>query len=97
MGEVMIYSMTIQLPNVAGGVKLEADYETEGDGSGPSYSPMYGADGGDPLVILVEEVRYIEFDAVIMLSDDELEHVAEYICENHEFDDDRSDDWDDWR
>lgn len=70
----------------ANGLSYEVDYETEGDGSGPFYSPMHGADSGDPLVVLVLRAWHDEYGDVVLDADEE-ELMAEYICENHQFDD----------
>lgn len=77
-------------PKVNGGRPTEVSFSTEGDGSGPSYSPMYGADSGDPLIIIVEDAFDIEMEMAIALTQEEDEHAAETICANYEFDDDCS-------
>ncbi len=74
-------------------VELEVEYETEGDGSGPSYSPMTGADSGDPLIVIVLKAFRVDNNEEIKLSDSEAEKIAEYITEHHEFDHDDPD-WD---
>lgn len=63
---------------------LEIEYETEGDGSGPSYSPMFGADSGDPLIVYVLNAWSDEYGDCV-LSDEESELIAAFITENHEF------------
>lgn len=74
---------------VHNGIELDVDYDTEGDGSGPSYSPMYGADGGDPLIVIFLEARRIDNGKVYALRDDSIENICAYITEHHEFDDGR--------
>ena len=67
------------------GRKLEVDFETEGDGSGPSYSPMYGADSGNPLIVMVNKVRDAETMEEVALSDDELDMIAADITAHYEY------------
>lgn len=68
------------------GLTYEVEYETEGDGSGPSYSPRFGADSGDPLIIMVLSAWHEEYGPVTFNTEQE-ELVAAFICENHVFDD----------
>lgn len=68
------------------GYTYDVDYDTEGGGGGPSYSPMSGADSGDPLVVLILGVYHDEYGPAL-LSDDDIERVADYVTEHHEFDD----------
>lgn len=87
--------MLVKLPHVAGGMALDVDYDTEGDGSGPSYSPMRGADGGDPFIVLLTGVSYADLPAnTCLLSQAEDDAVAEYVTEHHEFDDGHDDIYD---
>ncbi len=86
-------TMTLKLPNVHGGIKLEVEYETEGDGSGPSYSPLSGADSGDPLIVTVLNAHEADTDVPVALTDAENEVVATYITEHHEFDDEQPGDY----
>lgn len=81
---------TLRDPKVNGGRPTEIEFSTEGDGSGPSYSPRFGADSGDPLITIIEEAFDVEMEMTIELTQEEDEHAAETICANYEFDDDQS-------
>lgn len=66
------------------GIPLEVEFETEGDGGGPSYSPAYGADSGDPLVIIIRDAWSEEYGPATLNAQDDDEIVSD-ICANFEF------------
>lgn len=68
------------------GWPVEVEYETEGDGSEPSYSPRFGADSGDPLIVFIVSVWSEEYGHVT-LTQEEDDLLAADVCERHEFDD----------
>lgn len=75
-------SVIIRDEKVNGGRLTEIEFETEGDGSGPTYSPMYGADSGDPLVVIILHAYDVEFEMEITLTQDEDDFAAENIFAN---------------
>lgn len=66
---------------VLNGRKLEVDYTTSGSSSSPSYSPMYGACGGDDIEFSIETVT--ENDTEVTLTDKEYEIIYERLAETH--------------
>lgn len=61
------------------------------EGSPDTYSPMYGACGGDACE--VEIVKAFDDNGPVIFTDDENEKWCEHICEHHEFDYDDEPAW----
>lgn len=54
-------------------------------GSSTTYSPAYGADGGEGVEVTIVKV-FDDINPSIQYTDDENERWSDYIAEHHEFD-----------
>lgn len=74
---------------LADGRKFLVDFRVTQYGSETTYSPRYGADGGDAMEIEIDEILTLD-GTPVALSDEDREAVEAYICENFvpDYDDD---------
>lgn len=66
------------------GHKLYVEYEVEGSGHGPSYSPLNGAEGGDPFVVGIVKATDEETGEEVKLSDEDNDALADVILAMYE-------------
>lgn len=75
------------------GRKLEVEIDVTSWGSETSYSPMFGADGGDPVEFEIEAV-WGEDGETVRLDEDAMARLHDHIAEHVEFEPPSYDD--DW-
>lgn len=77
--------------------KLNVEFTIDQHATPTTYSPAYGADGGDNMQITIETITDKETDLPpLNLTDEDLESIECLVIENYDDSDDYDDDLDGW-
>lgn len=64
------------------GTEITVEYQVEGRNSPTTYSPMYGADGGDAAEFIILKAWRKDTEADVELPDAEREKYEEWLAEH---------------